>query len=1097
MRATSLVVRRARAQGGLLVTILLLAAAIVATIGSTVGYVQSAATSGAREALSAASPTAAAIQVSTRLHPDPQAQDDRVRAVVAEQLPGVPLEVYRSVRTEPLDVSGGPDVASGRAVLEVDPQIGSVAALVSGTWPARSGETSVQEDAAEALGVAVGDTLVVGGSGETEAEPADTSTGADAGTELTVVGTWRPDDPSDPRWFDDPLALSGADGSTVGPLVVDGGTLDTIDTAPFAVWTVVPDADRLDPAHLAVLADGAPSLRDALRSDDAVAVRGLSVAGELGATALATRSAQRAAAAVTLVPVGLLVVVSLVALAQVARLLAQTRAPETGLLVARGATNAQVTAGSGSEATAVVGVGAVLGAVVAQAALGLTGAGTGVGPLPWLVALASTVVGVAVVTTVAWLQVRVVARRGQVDRSGRVRSAAALGTLVIVLAAAALCVWQLRRYGSPLVTTGGSTQVDPLAVLAPALALTALALAATAVLGPLGAGVERLASRGPGLVPVLAARQVARRVVVVAVPVVLVVLASGAATLAGAYAGTTTSTRAAVAELRTGADVRVATGGPASVSETANPPVVARYAALDGATGATSVLRSSAVLGEDPVALLALDAGGAQDVLSLPAGTVTAEDLTGGLVDSDALTGLDLPDDATGLSLDVTASVSLEGEVTPDMPFFWGDSLDARELHAAAWVADASGALSRVALGSVSVGYGEGVGADVGPDPSTHRLAGELPGPGTWRLVGVDLELGTPVAPARAVVEVDAARAISPAGDEPLPFAQGWGPLTSLVREGLAELEPYGQAGVDARLATGGLPLDVRLVPDATADPRVVPVTLPTSLADAYDLAPGDDSEVTVSGVDVPVRVASVADVIPGVVDQTAVLVDQATLQEHLLRVLLTVPRPGAVWIGTSTDATDGTGGTGGTDGPDAAVRADVAVQAAAVAADEGASDVVVEVAGDDAGPDASAPVRVAFWLAAAGAVVLALAGVLAVALALLRTRRAEVMVLRALGTPAGEQARGRATELAAVGLTALVLGMAAGWAVALLTVPELTRATLGAASDVLPVPLASAVGPTLLLLGMLVVGLAAVVGVVAARVRAQGLDAEYREEIR
>ncbi|WP_158068894.1 FtsX-like permease family protein [Cellulosimicrobium sp. CUA-896] len=131
------------------------------------------------------------------------------------------------------------------------------------------------------------------------------------------------------------------------------------------------------------------------------------------------------------------------------------------------------------------------------------------------------------------------------------------------------------------------------------------------------------------------------------------------------------------------------------------------------------------------------------------------------------------------------------------------------------------------------------------------------------------------------------------------------------------------------------------------------------------------------------------------------------------------------------------------------------------------------------------------------GALVLALAGVLAVATALLRVRRPEVAVLRALGVAPGAQARGRALELAAVTGASLVLGTLAGWAVATLTVPALARATLGDAAQVLPVPLGLAAAPTALLLGVLLAGLVAVAAVVAARVRAQALDGEYREEIR
>lgn len=1087
MRATALAARRSRAQLGLLATIVLLAALIVATVGATVGYVQSAATAGAREALAGAPPAARGVQVQTRLADDATAQDVRVREVVETDLAGVPLIVDRTVRTEPLPLAassgspGGDDtdpagegLAADRAVLEVDPALPDVAA-VTGKWPSAPGETALHAAAAETLGLGPGDVVVV--------DRSDTDPQSEPGTELTVVGTWRPLDAEHPRWFDDPLAVSGVDGSVAGPFVVTPETLDGLGTTPLVRWTVVPDASRVVPADLAAAAAGASSLRDHLREDDAVAVRGLTVTGALAATAAEARAALAAAGAVTLVPVALLVVVSVVALVQVARLLAQTRATDVGLLVARGASTRQLVALSAAEAGAAVGAGALLGTGGALLALRASPDAGAAHAAPWLVAVLGAVVGSALVTGVAWLQARSVARRHEADRSGRARAAAAAGTLVLTVVVAALCLWQLLRYGSPVVPTGATTEVDPLAVLAPAAVLVALAVVGAAVLGPFTALAERVTARGLGLTVPLAARQVARRLVVVAVPVVLVVLAAGSGTLAGTYAGTTQSLRTTLAELRTGADVRVATGGPATVAGTGNPPVVAEYAALDGATGASSVLELPGVVGEDPLTLVALGADAAPDVLSLPPAAGDAGPAAG-LRDAAADLGVPLPDDATGLTVGLTASVAVSVDVTADLPWYWADVHQRRSLRATAWVADAAGALSQVPLGAVEVSYapdGADVADAVGAQPAARTLSGDLPGPGRWRLVAVDLLVGTPAMPAHASVVLDRVTATAPSGDDELALGDGWAPATSLVREELAVVEPAGAAGFAAELGGYGLPLPVRVLPGGDDALAPLPVTLPAPVAERYDLVPGDESVVTVSGTDLPVRVTRVVDVLPGAVDRAAVLADQGTLLQHLVRAGQSVPRPGEVWLGAADDAD----------------RAALATAAEALARERGAGDVVVAVAGADAGPDVSAPVRVAFWLAAAGALVLSLAGVLAVAAALLGARRAEVAVLRALGMPPGAQARGRALEIGAVTGASLVLGVLAGWAVATLTVPALARATLGAAAQVLPVPLDVAVVPTVLLLGVLATGLGAVAAVVAARVRAQALDGEYREEIR
>src|SRR5690606_5601588 len=75
------------------------------------------------------------------------------------------------------------------------------------------------------------------------------------------------------------------------------------------------------------------------------------------------------------------------------------------------------------------------------------------------------------------------------------------------------------------------------------------------------------------------------------------------------------------------------------------------------------------------------------------------------------------------------------------------------------------------------------------------------------------------------------------------------------------------------------------------------------------------------------------------------------------------------------------------------------------------------EGVGEVAGPgrvavtDATSAARLVFWVASAGAVLLAVTGIGAVAATLLGHRRAEVAVLRALGMPPRAQARSRALE--------------------------------------------------------------------------------------
>jgi hypothetical protein len=92
--------------------------------------------------------------------------------------------------------------------------------------------------------------------------------------------------------------------------------------------------------------------------------------------------------------------------------------------------------------------------------------------------------------------------------------------------------------------------------------------------------------------------------------------------------------------------------------------------------------------------------------------------------------------------------------------------------------------------------------------------------------------------------------------------------------------------------------------------------------------------------------------------------------------------------------------------------------------------------------------------------------------------------VLRALGLTAGQQQRIVAGELRTVLLAGLIVGLAAGAAVALLTIPSFARAAVSA--PYLSIGTGLRVDPVgaAVLLVVLVAGAATVVGVTAARVR-------------
>ena len=89
--------------------------------------------------------------------------------------------------------------------------LASVATLEAGDWAGDASQATMQADAAAALGVDIGDAIVL-----------------DELVELTIVGTWRADDPDAPRWMGDSLWITGGNDRSVGPIVVDAAVWDEL-----------------------------------------------------------------------------------------------------------------------------------------------------------------------------------------------------------------------------------------------------------------------------------------------------------------------------------------------------------------------------------------------------------------------------------------------------------------------------------------------------------------------------------------------------------------------------------------------------------------------------------------------------------------------------------------------------------------------------------------------------------------------------------------------------------------------------------------------------------------------------------------------------
>ncbi|GAB2494660.1 hypothetical protein GCM10027063_37490 [Promicromonospora xylanilytica] len=1090
MSRAALLARRSTAHRGLLALVWLLVAVLTGALGVTVGWTQAAATAEARDGLAAAEPSGRALQLATRLADDggAEAQDAQVQRELARLLDGVPHRVAYGVRTEPQYTSGSDGEDLGRwsvALLPAPSRAQALAGegasgvtLVDGSWPAGAGEAAVQADAAAAAGLAVGDTIRLG------VDPDDP---AGTGTPVAVAATWRVTDPDDAVWLGEPSVLSGADGGHHGPVVVSQDVVAGLDTDPFARWTVVPDRTALAPVHLPALAALTAEVERGLGEDDSVAPRGLTLTGTLGATAAALDAALRAADAVALVPLCLLALVGLVALVQVARLLAATREAEVALLVSRGAAPGTVAAAALVEGLLLALTAAAAGGAGAWAALRLVtsaDAGAAVPAMtPVTVALAVAAVAAATLVLVAALQARAAARRQVTDRSGRVRQVAALGTVVLTVAAAAVSVTQLLRYGSPLLTTPDGVRTDPTAAMAPALALAALAVAAMALLGPATRLWAGLAGRSRGVVGPLAARQVARRLVVYVVPVVLLVLAGGAATLAGGYAGTAERLRADVDVLAGGADVRVT----APESGRLDPAPYLRGGDGAGAHAAAAAPVLSATVYSDgrPITMLAMPAAAIPAVMRAPAEVLDVGRVAGDLASDAFAAAPTLPDGVRDVGLTMSGRIS-QGAGTTPLPEAAGHRIDVSLV-----LATPDGSLATVQLGQLTEGdgtEGDGTGGTLGADLATLELSGAVPPPPegqTWRVAALDVATVPGWITAEATVSVDGLTA----DGEPVDGAR-WTPSERLDGSGLTVGAGTAPEQVDLTIPLGdeaGGPSKLRLL--TTPDTGPIPMVASSSLFNDLGITTDDTLELTLGGTRLPVVAVGSTGTVPGALEPYAALLDRGALAATLVREVSDPVLTSEVWLAA---------GPPGAAAPHGAVtRLAQDVSAAAEAAGASSRERPAVSTPHDGSTDPAAPVRVSFWLAAAGAALLALAGVLAVAVATLRERRGEVIVLRAVGLGPAAQARARSAELIAVGVAALAVGAVAGWAVARFTAGGLAAATLAGVAAAPPARFVLATTGTGLVLAAAVAGLVLVAIGVGGRVAAQARDTTYREEVR
>jgi len=959
--------RRARPHGAVFTAVAVVAALVTGTVIALLGALDAAADDGVRRGLATRSGADLALRATLPLADDAQAQDAAVRSAISRALADVsaPVEVSRSTVAEAVvEVPGLLEQLEALVLMADD--LERHTDIVDGRWATGAEELTMQADAAAALGLEDGDAVVV------------------AGIPMRLTGTWRVTDALDPRWLGDERITAGR-GRAVAPVVL-GETDERTWESARVHWTAAPDATRVTASDLTSVKEGWPRLRSALRAEG-IDPAALSTTGGFTDTAAELRAQVQGMQAIAPVVLLLVATAAAVTLAELARLAGASRAPELALLWSRGRTATANALEAAMLAAGAALLGGILGAGVAVAISAAAGRG-------WTMPLVTVSATVAALAFVAAAGFGIGAARasrphGSAEESsaGRVSRLVAPAAAVLLTVAAAIAVWQLRLYGSPItVQADGEASVDPVTAFAPALALVAIVFIGLTVLPAVMRLFERL-SRRSGAPRMLAAHNVARRLPRLTASIVVLGVATGSLVAAAAYQETWAEGFARVSAFRSGADILATAAGGGF-----QPP---QLEALDGEPSIADVF---------PVqrARLQVRDGSAALVAAPPVALPTLVAPVKDAIDADALAAA-LPVEAPGVLIPEGADAVVLEASTRDL---------AVDPVVTMLVLDSAGGLTRVTADVSGTG-----------DPAAGRtltITSSVPPSardGRGQVLAFDVDL------ADDAITSEGARFV------PTRWADSGGqPLSAFTER---QWSPRGGEMVIVAplpLAEGGFGaapgvMNVRLMPDTELDAGLYrpPIAVTRALADRYDLAVGDTFSFAVerSYARIDGEVVAIVPAVPSAGDEAAVLIDLAVLQVDAVLTTEFPRAPNALWIQQ-----------GGADAA-ADVRRALPPNTGLSYADDSAERAVVGSA------------ALAVWAAAALCCLLALVTLAAVASAEHRTRMPEIGLLRALGLRARAQASSRRDEWTAVLACAIVIGLVAGLAVGALTVPQLASAAI------------------------------------------------------
>jgi hypothetical protein len=285
------------------------------------------------------------------------------------------------------------------------------------------------------------------------------------------------------------------------------------------------------------------------------------------------------------------------------------------MLAARGASRWQLAATTAAEAVPLSVLAAALGTGAGLLLARLLDPGSAAGPGPtagtWLAAAAVTASAVVIMLVPALSMVTPGTARARRGRQAAISGVTRAGADLALVLLAVLAGWQLRHYSAVSAGANGNYGIDPVVVIAPALALAGGTVVALRLLPAAGRAGDRLAARGRRLTAALASWQISRQPIRQGGAALLIVLAVATATLALSQRQSWATSDRDQAAFTAGADVRADVSQPLSAAQAA------------GLTRQPGVMRAMPVATfAQPAAgseVLALDSGQAADVTLLRA----------------------------------------------------------------------------------------------------------------------------------------------------------------------------------------------------------------------------------------------------------------------------------------------------------------------------------------------------------------------------------------------------------------------------------------------------------------------------------------------